>query len=93
MAFVFLNHYLDIHDAMEEGVTSTEMLDNSDIKNTDIPLNVTIPARTCIPEDAHDEVKEWVLAASMDRSIAQVNAIETSTVTGIQISLMCHFLP
>jgi intraflagellar transport protein 172 len=71
MAFVFLNHYLDIHDAMEEGVTSTDMLDNSDIKNTDIPLNAPMPSRICVPEDAHDEVKEWVLAASMDRSIAQ----------------------
>ena len=39
MAFVFLNRYLDLYEAIEEN--SLEMLDNTDFMQTDIPFEVT----------------------------------------------------
>ena len=41
MAFVFLNRYLDLYDAIEEG--SLDMLDHSDFAETDIPYEVPLP--------------------------------------------------
>ena len=38
MAFVFLNRYLDLYEAIEEN--SLEMLDNTDFLQTDIPFEV-----------------------------------------------------
>ena len=38
MAFVFLNRYLDLYEAIEEN--SLEMLDNTDFMQTDIPFEV-----------------------------------------------------
>ena len=40
MAFVFLNRYLDLYDAIEEG--SLDMLDHSDFAETDIPYEVNL---------------------------------------------------
>ena len=41
MAFVFLNRFLDICDAIEDG--STDMLDHSDFSDTDIPYDIVLP--------------------------------------------------
>ena len=41
MAFVFLNRYLDLHDAIEE--RSLDLLDNSDFVDTDIPFEIPLP--------------------------------------------------
>ncbi len=43
MAFVFLNRYLDLIEAIEEG--SLDMLDNSDFQDTDIPFEVPLPEK------------------------------------------------
>lgn len=43
MAFVFLNRYLDLVEAIEEG--SLDMLDNSDFQETDIPAEVPLPEK------------------------------------------------
>jgi len=71
MALTFLNHYLDIHDAIQEGKTSTAALDNSDFVGTDIPTDCILPDHHTIPAEKHDEIKEWVLTATMDRTIIQ----------------------
>ena len=41
MALVFLNRFLDICDAIEDG--STDMLDHSDFSDTDIPYDIVLP--------------------------------------------------
>ena len=41
MAFVFLNHYLDIVDAIQEGDPS--LVDNSLFEGSDIPIQFTLP--------------------------------------------------
>lgn len=68
MAFVFFNRFLDLSDAIEEG--SPDMLDNSDFIDTDIPLEVSLPEKPGISEDKREEVKEWVLAVSMDQKVS-----------------------
>ncbi|CAG5120000.1 unnamed protein product, partial [Candidula unifasciata] len=69
MAFVFLNRYLDISEAMEEG--TLDMLDHSDFQDTDIPFEIPIPEKPFLTSQQHEEVKEWVLAVSMDRKVKQ----------------------
>ena len=69
MAFVFLNRYLDLYEAIEEG--SLDMLDNSDFLDTDIPFEVPLPESPHLSLQDHEEVKEWVLAVSMDQKVEQ----------------------
>ena len=47
MAFVFLNRFLDIYDAIEDG--STDMLDHSDFADTDVPYDIILPEDHSIP--------------------------------------------
>lgn len=70
MAFVFLNRYLDLSEGIEEG--SLDMLDNSDFADTDIPFEVPVPEKQHLAEEKREEVKEWVLAVSMDQKVEQV---------------------
>ncbi|XP_019623896.1 PREDICTED: intraflagellar transport protein 172 homolog [Branchiostoma belcheri] len=70
MAFVFLNRYLDLSEAIEEG--SLDMLDNSDFQDTDIPFEISLPEKQHLPDDKREEVKEWVLAVSMDQRVEQI---------------------
>ncbi|CAI9571384.1 unnamed protein product [Staurois parvus] len=68
-AFIFLNRFLDLVDAIEEG--NLDALDNTDFQNTDIPFEVPLPAKQHVPADKREEVKEWVLAVSMDQRVEQ----------------------
>ncbi|XP_014675210.1 PREDICTED: intraflagellar transport protein 172 homolog [Priapulus caudatus] len=94
MAFVFLNRYLDLVEAIEDG--SLDMMDNSDFQDTDIPFEIPLPEKPYLPETQHEETKEWVLAVSMDQKIEQVlpqderNTYEASLVAA---STGIHALP
>ncbi|XP_077032492.1 intraflagellar transport protein 172 homolog isoform X1 [Agelaius phoeniceus] len=69
MAFVFLNHFLDLSDAIEEG--NLDSLDHSDFQQTDIPFEVPLPAHQHVPEEQREEVRDWVLTVSMDQRLQQ----------------------
>lgn len=71
-AFVFLNHYLDICEAIEEG--EVQLVDHSDLGQTDFPTNIPIPEQLYLKDspELHDSVREWVLAVSMDQKVDQV---------------------
>ncbi|XP_019769911.2 intraflagellar transport protein 172 homolog [Dendroctonus ponderosae] len=75
-AFVFLNHYLDLCEAIEEG--EGQLVDHSDLVQTDFPSNIPIPSRLYLAEDPkeHDNIREWVLAISMDQKVDQVLPID-----------------
>lgn len=47
MGFVFLNRYLDLVEAIEEG--SLHALDNSDFIDTDIPFEIPLPEEHFLP--------------------------------------------
>ncbi|XP_066234732.1 intraflagellar transport protein 172 homolog isoform X2 [Saccopteryx leptura] len=70
MAFIFLNRFLDLTDAIEEG--TLDALDHSDFQDTDIPFEVPLPAKQHIPEAQREEVRDWVLTVSMDQQLDQV---------------------
>ena len=40
MAFMFLNRYIDLADAIDE---NGELMDNVDFANTDIPFDIHLP--------------------------------------------------
>lgn len=69
-AFVFLNHYLDICEAIEEG--NADLLDHSDFTETDFPQEIPLPVAPFLSSEQHEEVKEWVLTISMDQKVDQV---------------------
>ncbi|VEN45242.1 unnamed protein product, partial [Callosobruchus maculatus] len=71
-AFVFLNHYLDLYEAIEDG--EGQLVDHTDFMQTDFPSNVPLPSRLYLADDPkeHDNIKEWVLTSSMDEKIEQV---------------------
>ncbi|KAM6123262.1 intraflagellar transport protein 172 homolog [Pterocles gutturalis] len=70
MAFIFLNRFLDLSDAIEEG--NPDSLDHSDFQGTDIPFEVPLPAQQHVPEDKREEARDWVLTMSMDQRLEQV---------------------
>uniref|UniRef100_A0A1A8U1D0 Intraflagellar transport protein 172 homolog n=1 Tax=Nothobranchius furzeri TaxID=105023 RepID=A0A1A8U1D0_NOTFU len=95
MAFIFLNHFLDLCDAVDDGTLDT--LDHSDFLDTDIPLEVPVPTKLCVFGTQREQIRDWVLMVSMDQRLAQVlpqderNAYEASLVaptTGVR-SLPC----
>ncbi|XP_033977130.1 intraflagellar transport protein 172 homolog [Trematomus bernacchii] len=95
MAFIFLNHFLDLCDAFDEG--TLDALDHTDFLDTDIPFEVSVPTKLCVTEAQREEIRDWVLMVSMDNRLEQVlprderNSYEASLVaanTGLR-SLPC----
>ncbi|XP_056150499.1 intraflagellar transport protein 172 homolog [Lampris incognitus] len=95
MAFIFLNHFLDLSDGIEEG--SLDTLDHSDFQDTDIPFEVPVPTKPYVTDGQREEIRDWVLTVSMDQRVEQVlprderNTYEASllaTNTGIR-SMPC----
>ncbi|XP_012058709.1 PREDICTED: intraflagellar transport protein 172 homolog [Atta cephalotes] len=69
-AFVFLNHFLDLEECIEEEGDGN-VLDVDDLRVTDFPLEVPLPEKLGIATDQREEAREWVLAVSMDQKIEQ----------------------
>lgn len=69
-AFVFLNHFLDLEECIEEEGDGN-VLDVDDLRVTDFPLEVPLPERLGVASDQREEAREWVLAVSMDQKIEQ----------------------
>uniref|UniRef100_A0A914VZ84 Intraflagellar transport protein 172 n=1 Tax=Plectus sambesii TaxID=2011161 RepID=A0A914VZ84_9BILA len=67
MAFVFLNHYLDLAEAIEE--QNADGIDNADLEKTDIPTEFPLPDQLYLTPEQHEDMKEWVLAVSVDKQI------------------------
>lgn len=96
-AFVILNHYLDVCEAIEEG--SGNLVDHSDFTVTDFPSSVPIPERMHLHNESklHEEIREWILAISMDQKINQVlptddrNLYESSLDMHDQPCIICGY--
>uniref|UniRef100_A0A3P9LP27 Intraflagellar transport 172 n=1 Tax=Oryzias latipes TaxID=8090 RepID=A0A3P9LP27_ORYLA len=71
MAFIFLNHFLDLcYQAIEDD--SEGALDHMDFMDTDIPFDVPLPSKVCITEGPLEQIRNWVLTVSVDRQVEQV---------------------
>ncbi|CDW59064.1 hypothetical protein TTRE_0000739401 [Trichuris trichiura] len=66
-AFVFLNHFLDLCEAVE--VNDASLVEYGDFDGTDIPRPSPLPKTLFASESEQEEVKEWILAASVDKDI------------------------
>lgn len=72
LAFVFLNHFLDLVDAIEE--QDANLVDYSNLEHTDIPSEVPLPRTVFLFQgDQHAErrieaTKSWILEKSMDNN-------------------------
>lgn len=90
-AFVILNHYLDVCEAIEEG--SGNLVDHSDFACTDFPSSVPIPERMHLQDELnlHEEIREWILAISMDQKVNQVriNMSRCVLVNAIFMNCIC----
>lgn len=70
-AFVILNHYLDVCDAIE---SAENLVDHLNLVTTDFPSSVPIPEQMHLQNELnmHEDVREWILAVSMDQRVEQV---------------------
>lgn len=50
------------------------LVDHSDLTSTDWPSSIPLPTQLHLAKDValHDEVREWILAVSMDQKVDQV---------------------
>jgi len=71
MAFVFLNRFLDISEAVEEHDTSSTTLDNSDFADTDIPFDFPLPEKQFLTDSEREKVRDFVLELSMNDKVQQ----------------------
>lgn len=69
-AFVFLNHFLDLEECIEEG--DNTVMDVEDLAVTDFPVEVPLPETLSLTAEQREEAREWVLAMSMDQKVDQV---------------------
>merc|ERR1711959_267620 len=69
MGFAFLNYYLDLSEAIEDG--NIEYFDNSDFNGTEIPspFDYELPKQQYLTDEKREETRDWVLAVSMDREV------------------------
>ena len=75
-AFVFLNRYLDITEAVEENEATSAALDNSDFANTPIPHEFPLPDKQFIDGSQIEHVRDYVLELSMNKAVQQ--ALDTA---------------
>ncbi|KAF5830572.1 intraflagellar protein IFT172 [Dunaliella salina] len=93
MAFVMLNRYLDLCDAMDEPDSTIAALENADFAETDIPFDFNIPQRPYASEDQREEVRNFVLELSMDQAVDQTLSTRPCDSCGVQTyeaNLECH---
>lgn len=76
-AFVFWNHYLDICDAIEDN--NTDNLEHTDLIHTDFPQDITLPTKLSMSQEQHEQVKNWVLAVSVDRNRNATQGLPTDS--------------
>lgn len=70
-AFVILNHYLDVCEAIEG---TENLVDHLNLASTDFPSSVPIPEEMHLRNEPniHEDIREWILAISMDQKVDQV---------------------
>ncbi|XP_053503578.1 intraflagellar transport protein 172 homolog isoform X4 [Ictalurus furcatus] len=70
MAFIFLNHFLDLADSIDEG--TIDALDHTDFKDTDIPFEVSLPSKLHVTVEKREEIRDWLLTISMEQRLEPV---------------------
>ena len=88
MALVLLNRFIDICEAIEDGGGGGD-IENGDFAGSGIPVPSEyvggLPRNCFVGERAREEVKDWVLTTSMDRSVQQALARRPCLSCGAQV--------
>ena len=71
LAFLLLNRYIDLTEAIDE--ESIDNIDNADFADaTNIPFPFDLPSKQyLVEEEDREEIRDWVLSTCMDKSIDQ----------------------
>jgi intraflagellar transport protein 172 len=93
MSFFFLNRFLDFADAIDDPENAN--IDNTDFMETDIPspYELDLPETCSIKADKAEEVRDWVLGWSVDKSIDQKMDLRNCDKCRAEIytaTLSCH---
>ena len=64
MAMIFMNRFLDLVEAIEN---DDGMLDPEGFEETEIPVEVPLPDKVCLPQSDVEEIRNWVLNMSIDQ--------------------------
>jgi intraflagellar transport protein 172 len=95
LAFVLLNRYVDITEAIDEGDAS--LIDNSDFADaTNVPVidNAILPSTHYISnESKREEVRDWVLGVCVDAKIEQQLPTEADARGTVYEGLFASDLP
>ncbi|KAM9496806.1 intraflagellar transport protein 172 homolog [Clarias gariepinus] len=70
MAFIFLNHFLDLADCIDEG--TIDAVDHTDFQDTDIPFEVSLPSKLHVTVEMREEIRDWLLTVSMEQRLEPV---------------------
>ena len=94
MAFIFLNRYLDLADAIQDPEGGVAALgDSADFEGTDIPVyDIPLPDSNFTSDDQREKIKDWVLQISMDQKVEQNLSFCNCEICGSQMyeaSLKC----
>jgi len=70
MAFIFLNRYIDLYDAIEDP-ENNGITDNAEFEETDIPspYDIALPEKNFMDAAQRDKIRDWVLQINMDGNI------------------------
>jgi intraflagellar transport protein 172 len=89
MALVLFNRFIDICDASEDGAADGAGLENGDFVGAGLPapgdMLLPGPSSLFLAPKQREEVKDWVLAISMDRKVEQALAQRPCFACGAQI--------
>jgi intraflagellar transport protein 172 len=71
-AFVTLNRFLDLSEAMEDDDGGgVGMIENADFADTDIPFDFELPDQPSVSDGDRERVRDWILAVSVDDAVDQ----------------------
>jgi len=90
-AFVLLNRYIDIAEAIDDGIGS---IDSSDFAESSLTLAFDVPKKhSVVREEDREEVRDWVLSTCMDTDVEQRLPSKQAATGTIYAGLYSYELP
>ena len=93
LAFLLLNRYIDLTEAIEEG--TIDSIDNTDFADaTNVPFPFELPEQQYLAEeDDREEIRDWVLTICMDKSVDQQHPTKEMALGTMYAGLYATDLP
>jgi len=70
MAYIFLNRYIDLYDAIEDP-DNNGITDNAEFEETDIPspYDIALPEKNFLSAQDRDKIRDWVLQINVEGTV------------------------